>query len=580
LAIPSAHRTRVLSRESSNLARDNRNGCLLFVGESLSRSIRLHKQERLDSTRKLIVFPSKQVSSTPEHIEQITPKPRVFGISSRLFAQSLVVVFFISALTIRLDSVPPVWWDEGWTLSVARNWVEQGHYGRLLNGQPAPPGFEAAFPVTASIALSFRAFGVGLFQARFVSVLFLIGAITFLYYLARRLYNPSIAWATLASSVFIPASHDLHPIFMGRQVLGEVAAMFFLLASYISLLAVPRQPFLMTFFGSVFAALAMSIKAQVLPFWCLSLLIPLLLMLYTRKWKYAGQFGAILVGSLVALPLLTWLWRSVLQQSSFARGAIPGLYEVTAMVTSIPSRLFALIVLVLFGLPTLFGVCYSAFKSLTSKNSFDAHIDWVRLSLLVLVSTWLAWYLAASVGWTRYLFPASFLASIFVSAMLYDLTNGFDLPAVVKQFSLAKFFRIDRRRFASLFALLLVGVSVPRTLQMFYRLYVTDADASVQEAAQFLNTQTPIGSLVETYDSELFFLLDRPYHYPPDDLNIKLVRRTFLYQDATVIDYDPLAANPDYLVVGPHSKQWKLYEQVLAKGAFRLVHASARYDLY
>jgi len=32
---------------------------------------------------------------------------------------------------------------------VARNMAERGHYGRLLDGQLAPPGLEAAFPVTA-----------------------------------------------------------------------------------------------------------------------------------------------------------------------------------------------------------------------------------------------------------------------------------------------------------------------------------------------------------------------------------------------------------------------------------------------
>ena len=49
---------------------------------------------------------------------------------------------------------PMVWWDEGWTLSVARTWVERGHYGRLLDGQFAPPGLEAAFTVTGPIALN------------------------------------------------------------------------------------------------------------------------------------------------------------------------------------------------------------------------------------------------------------------------------------------------------------------------------------------------------------------------------------------------------------------------------------------
>ena len=32
------------------------------------------------------------------------------------------------------------WWDEGWTLSVARNLAEHGLYARLLDGAPAPIG--------------------------------------------------------------------------------------------------------------------------------------------------------------------------------------------------------------------------------------------------------------------------------------------------------------------------------------------------------------------------------------------------------------------------------------------------------
>jgi len=46
------------------------------------------------------------------------------------------------------------------------------------------------------------------------------------------------------------------------------------------------------------------------------------------------------------------------------------------------------------------------------------------------------------------------------------------------------------------------------------------------------------------------------------------------------IDYDPLAADPDYLVVGPYSRVWQLYDPVLAMGAFRLLHAYSRYDVY
>ncbi len=47
--------------------------------------------------------------------------------------RSLVRLLSIAIVAglLRLVAVPPLWWDEGWTLTVARNWVESGHYGLL-----------------------------------------------------------------------------------------------------------------------------------------------------------------------------------------------------------------------------------------------------------------------------------------------------------------------------------------------------------------------------------------------------------------------------------------------------------------
>jgi hypothetical protein len=78
---------------------------------------------------------------------------------------------------------------------------------------------------------------------------------------------------------------------------------------------------------------------------------------------------------------------------------------------------------------------------------------------------------------------------------------------------------------------------------------------------------------------ELIVLLNRRYHYPPDEIQLKLNRRTFLGQDV-VIDYDPMAADPDYLVVGPHSRMWHLYDPILKAGSFRLILERSRYKVY
>ena len=63
-----------------------------------------------------------------------------------------VSVMAVAALMLLLlglwNLAGTAWWDEGWRLSVAHNWVERGFYGRLLDGQLAAGGLQAAFPVS------------------------------------------------------------------------------------------------------------------------------------------------------------------------------------------------------------------------------------------------------------------------------------------------------------------------------------------------------------------------------------------------------------------------------------------------
>jgi hypothetical protein len=117
------------------------------------------------------------------------------------------------------------------------------------------------------------------------------------------------------------------------------------------------------------------------------------------------------------------------------------------------------------------------------------------------------------------------------------------------------------------------------TLSMIYRTYHSDADLTVLDVAAFLNTETPHDARIETYDSELFFLLNRPYHYPPDEVHVQLNRRTFLGENVN-LNYDVLSFDPDYLVIGPHARMWRLYEDVINDGHFRLIRDFGRYTVY
>jgi hypothetical protein len=77
----------------------------------------------------------------------------------------------------------------------------------------------------------------------------------------------------------------------------------------------------------------------------------------------------------------------------------------------------------------------------------------------------------------------------------------------------------------------------------------------------------------------LHFLLDRRYHYPPDQTHVELNRRSLLGQD-TPVAYEPPAVSPSYLVVGRFAAGNRLYDTALASGAFREVMQDGRYTVY
>jgi len=520
----------------------------------------------------------KSIGLSRKH-EQVTWMPVL-----RMFITPLFILLLFVILTWNLTA-RPMWWDEGWTLSVARNLVEHGHYGRLLSGQPAPDGMNASYTVTAPIALNFKLFGVGIWQGRLFSVLCTIGALLLMYYLARQLYNREIAIGTLFVLLLMPMHPQLHPIIMGRQVLAEMPMLFYLLAGYALFLTALRQSLWFLPLAILCWGVARITKAQVPPFWLASLVIPLVVTLVERRWRLAGVLGVSLVGSLMASHFISWGWNLLIQEHTLPNDGVEGLYYVMALVLVPFNRIYALQMTLILGIPTLLGLGYVAwhlfwshFKS-RGRPDTDIDLDIVRLMLLALAGSWFAWYLLFSVGVPRYLFPATFIGSIFVAAWLYDLTAHYNLAAVFQRTSALLRRQFSRQNSGALLALLIIAMTVPLTLLSFQRYYLDNENRAAQRVAAFFNTQTAEDTLIETHESELHFLLERPYHYPPDQLVVELNRRSLLQQDITV-DYDPLAADPDYLVVGSFSHDNDLYEPVLESGAFRLLFQDSWYDVY
>ncbi|KPV52626.1 hypothetical protein SE17_14365 [Kouleothrix aurantiaca] len=233
----------------------------------------------------------------------------------------------------------------------------------------------------------------------------------------------------------------------------------------------------------------------------------------------------------------------------------------------------------LLALPTIAALLYAAWHALHAEPEETMQgTGIVRLALLGLSASWLAWYTLLSVGVPRYLFPATFFGSMFVAALLDDITGGFAPGATLQRASLLLRGRLSWQTVATWLMLLTVPLMCAITLLTLNRYYLTNSNPTAQQTAAWL-ASAPLPGTVETYESELHFLLDRPYHYPPDQLHIQLNHRSLLHEDIA-IDYDPLAADPDYLVVGQFARENHLYDPAIQRGDFRPVQTFGGYTVY
>jgi len=483
-------------------------------------------------------------------------------------------------LFYNLGGAPP-WWDEGWTMSVARNVLEYGFYGRLKLGALAPNGLEAAPPVVGMVALGMRLFGIGLWQARLLPTLCTAGALVSLYLLGRRLYGISIARGAMAVLLLLVALPNVHPLLIGRNVLGEMPMLFAVLLGYLALRqSIARSPLWLLIAIPVFA-LAIQIKIQAMPFWAMSLLVPLVVCMILRRWREAVMFAAALGGSYLTLRYGLVPFEALLLAGRTLPGEpITGLIEVVAAVTQPFNRLYTLQITLTWLLPFFIGLGVAMWRWVHDARAQAADADGLtRLVLLVFCGSWWAWFLTLSVGAPRYVFPAVMISGLYLSALLSDLTGGFDWRTSLHDVAAVSRVGLRRRNLGALLTLIMLVCYIPATLLYLHYYYTAGFDHSAERVADYLNTSTPPNALIETYESELYFFLQRPYHYPPDQLHVALIRRTSI-GETIPLDYDPLAANPDYVVIGPFGANFNLYDEILQRGKIRLIYREGPYAVY
>jgi 4-amino-4-deoxy-L-arabinose transferase-like glycosyltransferase len=493
-----------------------------------------------------------------------------------------LVLISISIFLYHLSSFPPpAIWDEGWTLSVAKNLAQDGFYGHYKSGEPQPPELSASYTVVIPVALSFKGFGVGILQARLPIALFALGTLCLLFFLGCGLANSWVGWGAVFVALFVAPHPDANPIYYGRQVLAEMPMLFFLLLGYKFILQVKRS-WMWALVAALSWGIALQTKAQLLPFLVIALAFPLFIALYRRQWKLAALFALGMGGSWLAAQGANRLWGAIIQDHVLWRQAIPRLVNILAINLDPVSRRTALLAVLVVGLPGVIALSYALWKYgrilIREKTLTPQTLIWI--SLLVFCASWYGWYLTLSIGWGRYMMPAIFVSSLFVSKMLYDLTEGGKIKVLFTCLgqSVMHMNFLRRKGLILWLCLLLIMIGALTITRAYMPILLSSPDTASAQAIEYLRTQLPPEALIESYESELLFFLDRPIHYPPAVISAVAVERR---SDAELIlDYDPLEADPDYLVIGNFARVYRVYEQVLFSDQFTLLLRSGDYEIY
>lgn len=516
-------------------------------------------------------------------------------VGSILFtALTLFLLFY------RLDHFPTLWWDEGWTLNVAQNWVLNDHFGHYLNGKEIPPSIVVRFTSVFPIALSFKIFGVGIWQGRLPGTIFTLFSLGLVYYITLNLYNKKIAIGSLFVLYFM-SSFFFHPLLFGRQVLAEMPMLFFLFAGYtLFWLALTRSAWWI-FIAGIFWGISLHSKIQVPPFLGFSFALALGFVLWGRQWKRAAIIMLGITCTLLTYWVITIVQNYFIPSSEFDLALWKLLFNTVVFVWDWSVRSNALSTTFVIGLPAMLGFLFGGwqiwrrlrngkrakirkksegFQTIDMDSSLDISRDVLRLALWGLGASWFFWYMFLGLYWHRYLYPAFFIGSIFASEFLYHATERYDIrKTVLAASSLVRRLELKPRNWAALLVILLTYFSIGFGLLGFFTFGGTEQKSSLDQVTQYINKSLPNKALIETYDSELFFLAPHRYHFPSDLVSMQIVRKVIVDPD-TPVDYNPLEANPDYLVLGEYNDYWGLYDEVLQSGIFELEMDFKDYQIY
>lgn len=487
----------------------------------------------------------------------------------------LVVLALVLLLTLyHQPYYPATWFDEGLVLQGAINLVRFGQYAmrsaegfRLLDQPLIANGPGVVLPISGAFAL----LGIGLLQARLVVAVYTALAAAAFFAVAKRLFGgPTAAWVSLSLLLAVPQEGFL---FFGRQVLGNVPALFYFLMGYLLWLnALEKGKTAPAIGAGLLFGLAAVTKNQ---YGLLLLALPIAWLadrlFYKRmETKTVALVFATAVACLGAWYILQW---ALVGWEDFGKHlrAVSSSSRVTVFAFR-PMRIRGSLWYLfrsgwpLFALPGLAQGLWACWKRDPSNRR--------QLLILAFVLVWLGWYVFASVGWHRYAFEVYAMGALLTGRFVVDAVSF--LQTVSTRSSERSRVLLRRAALLLVSAIIIGGVV---GLALHVRCIFAAPDTSAHEFARRLQTHVPPDAVIESWEWQIDALAPLTYHHPTNDWVDKMTA-ALQFGDELESSYDPFVHQPAYLIDGPFSKWTGLYAQHLADGCCALLFSVGPYDLY
>jgi len=514
------------------------------------------------------------VSSTPSvegHIERVVvaglkrPGKRAIGVLSVDRVVASVVLLTLLLSVFRINQYPAPWFDEGIHLQVAKNLAADGTYAARSadNTLDYAPVIGVGPTLLLPIAAVFELTGPSLAGGRSIPIIYLILATALLFVVSRSLFGQPAAFVTLAVLLAMPA---LDWIETGRQVLGEVPALAFLLAGGLLVQrSMSRQALIA---GGIVLGLSLVTKGQyvlIVPATLIALAFVDLRWTRHRNLAWHATLFCTVVGT----------WAGWMTSLLLVIGEGDALHNIRllresssgALLVLEPSRMTAAWKVVL-GPGAIFIVVPAAIAGLVALRSAEGERRFAILAIWLFQAAWLGWFVTASIGWPRYVFAGLAINAIFAGYLIDRLQA--QARAVVS----------DRTRSGSAlaaaacvgFSLLLVAGGW-RTLSPV----VTSDEQDASHFAALLHSRIPKGATVNAWEPELSFLSDVAIQPPPPGSLSDVVNARWYGGQMPDFSRD---LDGEFLVIGPFARWVGVYDGAAASSNWRQIESVGSYQLF